>query len=616
MFTRLLTIFTCAMAALNCCAQILPAPGAKLTYNQVMFEYEKVKGAALYIVRVEEDTKGSDTIGRFSENCSVEQTDSSTATVIDGLTFGRKYRWMYAGLKPGQEPAWKGPYFFEITRDTLLNNVMSINVTTNFAGANAGGLIVNDCTHTIVDREGKLVWYLANVNWHYSKLNEPVSLNPTLPGRGTVNNTNHKFEVKPVIYDLKLTPYGTITDLEDSFPLERDLNNNIIWKAPNDDRVSGMFYEYYNHDFKRLANGHYMVLGNQVWRLLPDYCDTAAIKKKYPEIKLFGGKQYARVDFGTIIEYDKNKNVVWSWKSQNYFDSDALKPITGDLRLHFELKPHINAFSVDRDNKFVYAGFRDASRIVKIEKATGNVVDSWGPKTLAAAMHKVPIHGQHDANVLDNGNIAVFDNNDYPGRDSIPSVIIFSQQATDSGHIVWKYDCSLPPGQRRAKRTGGNVDQLKNGNFLVCMGDVDKISEITKDKRVVWQAEIKPNIKRSFDYVHRLYRAHYVSSLYPCYFTFQTDEDTVRKISSRFNIRVFNEGSENDAYSVKVISASGSVISQFTTDTVLPGRSETFAVDPHKHIRFHDKIEVTVSSQTNTDNERRGLVVVGRQAGH
>ena len=626
MIIRLLIFFACLTAALHCFSQVLPAPGAKLNYTQVMFDYKKVKGAPLYLVRVEEI---EDSISPADENCSFEQTDPATATLITGLEFGRKYRWQYAGIKPGQEPEWNGPYNFEITQDTLIDkNIMTLEVSVNDSTANAGGLIVNDCTHTIVDRNGKMVWYLTNINWKFNipKATLQTDILPT--NRVSVNKPNEagpRFEVKPAIYDLRVTPFGTITCLEETNanpldsmgnirPVERNLNCRVLWTPPKGGRVSGNMSEYYNHDFKHLPNGHYMVLGNENWRKIPAYHDTAAFKKKYPQTQYINGRLYGRVEFGTVIEYDKKGKVVWSWNGEHYFDSDALSPVFYNHKMDVRLMPHVNAFGTDRKNEFVYVGFRDISRIIKIEKATGKVVDSWGGKTLTAGnpQHAVLFHQQHDANILDNGNIAVFNNNDYPGHDSVPSAIVFSQQATDTGYVVWNYNFDLDKRTRRLSRTGGNVDVLKNGNYLVCLGNLDKMVELTPDKKIVWQAEIKPNRKRTFSYFHRLYRAHYISSLYPCYFCFQTDNDTVTKRSPKFNIRLFNKGSEPDAYNVKVSTATGQPLLQFSTDTLQPNRSDMIPFVAVKHLHGHQKLIVTVTSRTNPDFERRSSVWVGK----
>ncbi len=67
----------------------------------------------------------------------------------------------------GHEPVWHGPYHFEIEEEVLfkkklLNLQVSVNNTSN-----AGGLIVNDATHTAIDRNGKVVWFLPKIAWSF-----------------------------------------------------------------------------------------------------------------------------------------------------------------------------------------------------------------------------------------------------------------------------------------------------------------------------------------------------------------------------------------------------------------------------------------------------------------
>ena len=588
MFKRGLPFFLCLIIFLESNGQILPLPGAKITYNQVMFEYGKVTGSGYYLLQLIEDTSGASFIHPL-----VQQKDSSTATLISNLQFGKKYQWRYAAIREGETPVWKGPYRFEIVANPLLdNNFVRFTVTKNDTTANAGGLIVNDCMHTICDRSGKLVWYLDKVDWH-------------------VVLKKKNLELKPQILDLRLTPYGTVTFLADSLALECDLNGNALWIAPNDGKVSGGATEWYNHDFKRLPNGHYMVLSNELWRKLPPYLDTLTVKKKYPIAKVVDGKEFAKADLATVIEYDKKGKVVWSWSSKNYLDSNAIAPKKTSDSVDYELDAHVNAFSVDAKNQYVYVGFRNISRVVKVEKKTGRVADSWGLKLPSGeARNSVLIHQQHDANVIDDSSVAVFNSNDYPGRDSFSRAVIFSTLPGSDGKITWSFDCDFDSLDRHAYRSGGNVDKLKNGNLLVCMGNMNYIFEVTPDKKIVWQSIIKAGGKTGEIYFHRLYRAHYVSSLYPCYFTFQANRDTVSQKAPNFKVRIFNKGSESDSYQVKIRSSSGTFLKQFKTATLGAGQSDLFEIKPGKVITTNDKIEIVINSITNPDFERKDEISV------
>ena len=72
------------LVARCCVAQINPAEGARLNYNQVMFEYDKLPGASVYLVQVDYDSVASAFVAPV-----VEQRDSATATMISGLAFAK-----------------------------------------------------------------------------------------------------------------------------------------------------------------------------------------------------------------------------------------------------------------------------------------------------------------------------------------------------------------------------------------------------------------------------------------------------------------------------------------------------------------------------------------------
>ncbi|MDB5283047.1 MAG: hypothetical protein JWO06_2122 [Bacteroidota bacterium] len=562
-------------------AQLVPAPGAKLNYTQIMFEYPKVKDAEMYVVQV---SKESETF-----NGAMEQKDSSIATMINGLDFGFKYQWRYAGIKNGNVLPWNGPYNFETISDSFFGqSIMSLHVLRNDT-SKTGGLIAMDCTHSVLDRTGKVIWYLPKINWRLTPVRK-------------------KFEMRPQILDMKITPYGTVTFLSDSDAFESDLQGNIIWKAPNDGKISGNNNEAYNHDFKRLPNGNYMVLGVQQWKKLPTTYDSVLMNKKFPFRQVRNGKEYAKVEFGTVIEYNKRKEIVWSWNSDNYFDKDWRSPERDSS--DYELRAHMNAFSVDNKNEFVYGGFRDIDRIIKINKKTGQVVNSWGSKMPSGeAREPGYFHKQHDARILNDGTIAVFNNDNTP-VDSPSSVIIFSQPtANQKSEVKWQFVCSFDTmaGYRHGGN-GGNVEELSNHHFLVCMGNGDRIFEITRDKQIVWDGIVESPESSTYLFTHRLYRAHYISSLYPCYFTCETNSDTVTQKTSAFTLKVFNEGTDDDSYLIKISSGKGAYQKQITTSVLHSNRSASFDVTPVKATSGPDKIQIVVQSKTNPDLERKIFV--------
>ena len=72
---------------------------------------------------------------------------------------------------------------------------------------------------------------------------------------------------------------------------------------------------------------------------------------------------------------------------------------------------------------------------------------------------------------------------------------------------------------------------------------------------VVWDAfiENKPTSDAEWKPLI-MYKAHYISSLYPCYFTLQNQTENFNSKSPVIKASVFNEGSETDSYEVTVLS--------------------------------------------------------------
>src|SRR5579863_6704275 len=138
-------------------AQVLPEPGAVLNYTQVMLEYPKIAGASEYLIEIVEVTEA----GSFNYPLR-EWKDSSTATMISNLRFGRKYVWRYTGLVKGRVSNWKGPYHFEIMDDPFIKDYR-VRVIKNDTSKNAGGLICIDGIRSIVDRQGTPVLFVPEV---------------------------------------------------------------------------------------------------------------------------------------------------------------------------------------------------------------------------------------------------------------------------------------------------------------------------------------------------------------------------------------------------------------------------------------------------------------------
>jgi hypothetical protein len=89
---------------------------------------------------------------------------------------------------------------------------------------------------------------------------------------------------------------------------------------------------------------------------------------------------------------------------------------------------------------------------------------------------------QHDARVLPNGNILLFDNEGGLSRRGKSRVL---EIAPGSGGIVWSFEGTEADPLESDIR--GGVERLKNGNTLIAESTSGRILEVTPDRSVVWE---------------------------------------------------------------------------------------------------------------------------------
>ena len=565
---------------------ISPQPGAQLNYTQIMFEHPQIIGASEYIIEVALDEPTEP-----FKHPSAQQRDSSTAVMLGNFEFGKKYVWRYAGLQNGKMMDWNGPYTFEILTNPFVNtDLFRVKVLQNDSVQNAGGFIVMDISGNIIDRRGNFVWFMPWPKDAYTK--ESM--------QSIIDRHN---------VDMYVTPEGTITSISSHKAQERDLQGNILWQAPKrsalylDSLKSGAPYNYH-HCFKRTSNGHYMVLDME-YLTSPDSVtlgthlafDGTTVKDTTKVI----------IPYDIIKEFDRNGNLVWSWRAVNYFNdlqqemSQQHKPGTPPVKLQRD--GHINAFEADEKDGAVYAGFRNMNRVIKIDKLTGKVICSWGD-----SMHyRGAKNGdgfflkQHGATLMHDGSVAVFNNNPKANltksETAVSEVVVFTQPHNNTpSRIEWKFDCKLDTANNMGA-VSGNADELPNGNMLVCMGAVNRVFEVTRNKQVVWNALLENyNTLDSTWHKFPLYRAHYTSSLYPCYFTVQTQTRLLTDGQAVSVLKIFNDGSEDDSYTVSFSCATGEIKRETATTTLKAHHSATIELPSVK-----GQLTVSVRSIINPD---------------
>ncbi|HKJ24737.1 MAG TPA: arylsulfotransferase family protein [Myxococcota bacterium] len=113
---------------------------------------------------------------------------------------------------------------------------------------------------------------------------------------------------------------------------------------------------------------------------------------------------------------------------------------------------------------------RHQDAILIVDPETERLVWLWGPGELS---------GQHDAQMLPNGNVLVFDN----GLDRGWSRVIELDPVKKT--IEWQYGSGGPDAFFTGGR--GSAQKLPNGDVLVANSNEGEAFEVTPDGRVVWR---------------------------------------------------------------------------------------------------------------------------------
>lgn len=444
-------------------ARVHPAHKASVHYRLAGFEVDAVKGVATYELEVFD---ANDTTRPL-----ISIRNNSHKIIATLPSFGRDYLWRMNYLK-GMEITGRTPmYQLNVKSNPYADTVaMQFNIIQP-ATAHKDLLVFTDCNRSLYNLNGESLWFV-----------------PDIPGLSADRNA---------IRDIKLTDRNTITMISNKYACEIDYDGNVLWKAPNNGKVSGDKDEHYHHEFTRLANGHYMISGNKtVARKLPPFA-----AKKFATAKGVYKKDdsyYTNLEAGTLIEYDSAGNIVWQWLCSDHFtDKDLFTPQSDGTML---TATHLNGFYKDEANKVIYISYRDVSRVMKIAYPSGKVLAQYGSGYAGEGKVKGDgmFRGQHACRKLSDGHLVLFNNNTFirTQKDStapaVSSVVIFKEPAKAGGNpeLVWKYNCDIDTKASAYAYTGGIAYELSNTDLLVCAGDASRFFIVSRGKEVLWNAYI------------------------------------------------------------------------------------------------------------------------------
>ena len=243
---------------------------------------------------------------------------------------------------------------------------------------------------------------------------------------------------------------------------EIDWDGNVIWEYQN---------EFLHHDVDKLPNSNILAL---LWEPM-SVANQAAVRGGAEGTEL-DGLMYA----DAIVELDyQTKEVVWEWHVQDqlrpFSDYPLLELLSRAEWTHANSIDYLPAGNSFNGRESILMSLRQLDLIIIIDKETSEIVWQWGPGEISK---------QHDATLLDNGHILVFDNGVFrsptnsSGNESTPHSRVVEVDP-QSGEVVWYYEGAAVLAHDFFSSVISGAQRLPNGNTLITEGLTGRIFEVS-----------------------------------------------------------------------------------------------------------------------------------------
>ena len=526
---RWLQVFFIGFLVLNGKAAFQPLNKATLHYNTIYFKEEFIENAGEYELLLAPDT--------LNASPELKTRKGIPAFLLKDLGWGRKYFWRINVYDKTNKLLSAGRWHqFSIVKITARYfEDQRLQVKTNSEKLNAGGLVCVDRLRTIYDRRGNARW--------------------TIPFIDSLVNQRSQ------VIDLRVSPKNSITFLTDAGALETSFAGELLWHLKTPCVVKSDTIRLV-HQLQKTAAGNYMVLGNhRVYRKLPD---GTVINEKNRAVVRLSGVPHLRYEAGIIMEFDKKGNLVWSWDGLSYINEAELSAAAATDRLTDQFG-EISTFISDASGNKLYLGFPAHQRIVRIDKKTGRVENTYGQNNNTDLQHPARMA------MTKNNNLLVFDNSGKDQNDVAEILELKTDPMPGDKNILWRFALNFDALSDGKSGKGGSVAELSNSSLLVCSGAGGRLFEVNRAGEISWDAfaEIRTGKDTSWK----------SSVLNICNFTEELPQYHVlpQLLNSgkpgTFSLVLHNTGDKADAYSVEVIADKKKTVYTSKTKS-LPGNSK------------------------------------------
>jgi outer membrane protein assembly factor BamB len=246
-----------------------------------------------------------------------------------------------------------------------------------------------------------------------------------------------------------------------------DKNSELLWSSPLQA----------HHDVDVQPNGDIYVL-TRVAHMIPRIHPSAPILEDFISVLGPDGVEKQRISLLEAFENSPHRKLIFEGKRKE-----------GDLF-------HTNTVGV-LDGRIAATSPPFAKgRVLTSMNALGVVAVVDLPSRSIVWLRKTPPVGQHDPQVLANGNLLLFENHEGSGHSRVVEIdpVDFT--------VRWSYGGS--DEQPLYSKFLGAVQRLPNGNTLITESDAGRAVEVTPEGEIVWQFH---NPKRAGD------RDQYIATL-------------------------------------------------------------------------------------------------------
>jgi hypothetical protein len=234
--------------------------------------------------------------------------------------------------------------------------------------------------------------------------------------------------------------------------------------------------------------------GHELWELFTadgayDGAVFLAYTARHLDLSAHGGPADSVLSGHQIVRQDASGNQHVVFDAWDHFAlTDNVEPSGPDF-------DHPNSLDITADGNYVVS-WRNLDLITKIDASTGallwTLASPFSPRASVFAIVGDPLNGfsaQHDARVLDSGNLLLFDNGTSHPMQASRAVEYQLDTAAHTATMVWQF--AHAPAYYTA--VTGSVQRLANGNTLIgwTFGNPEAATEVTTSGTTAWEAPLR-----------------------------------------------------------------------------------------------------------------------------